>query len=165
MSTPRTVTQAKRVRLAFIKCLYSTANRLMKQPEPLLNAGLLTFHDAVELFLQLACEHLDVDIGKGIVHFPQYWDFVNPKLKAVLPQREAMRKLNSARNTLKHSGNFVSRHTLEDLASSVETFFEQATPLVFSLSFDSVSLIDLVTSESRIFCRGAQDSATNIHLS
>jgi len=47
-------------RLAFIKYLYKLAVDQSRRPEPLCSASILTFHDAVELFLQLASEHLDV---------------------------------------------------------------------------------------------------------
>jgi hypothetical protein len=38
-------------RLAFIKYLYAVAIEQSKRPEPLCSASILTFHDAIELFL------------------------------------------------------------------------------------------------------------------
>jgi hypothetical protein len=134
-------------RLAFVKYPLSLGNNLVKQPEPLASAALLNFHDAVEFFLQLASEHLD--IGKNKIEFLEYWDLLNVKLASPgLPQREAMRRLNKARVALKHHGTHPSRMDVDDFAATVNRFFETSTPIVFGVSLDSVSLLDFVTCEA-----------------
>ena len=83
-------------RLAFIKYLYAVAIEQSKRPEPLCSASILTFHDAIELFLRLASEHKNV--GKKELTFMDYWNILDPKLPAGYPtQKESMRRLNSAR--------------------------------------------------------------------
>lgn len=79
-------------RLAFIKYLYRVAVEQSQKSEPLCAASVLFFHDAVELFLQLASEHLD--IGKEGLKFMEYWDLISKKLGIELSQKESMRRLN-----------------------------------------------------------------------
>lgn len=94
-------------RLAFIKYLYKLAVDQSKRPEPLCSASILTFHDAIELFLQLASEHLNV--GKQQPSFMEYWDLISQKLSnQELTQKESMRRLNRARVALKHHGTLPS---------------------------------------------------------
>ncbi|MGH7409402.1 MAG: hypothetical protein ACREKF_15530 [Candidatus Methylomirabilales bacterium] len=134
-------------RLAFVKYLLSLAGSHLKQPEPLACAALLMFHDATELFLQLASEHLDV--GKPNLSFMEYWDLISPKLSPDgLPQRESLRRMNKARVALKHYGMMPSRLDLDNFAVSVSRFFEQSTPLVFGVALDSISLLDFIASQS-----------------
>jgi hypothetical protein len=82
------VTLEESRRLAFSKYLLTLANAQSKQPEPLASAALLGFHDAIEFFLQVASEKLNV--GKPKIEFLEYWDLIAPKLAPnELPQREA----------------------------------------------------------------------------
>ncbi len=63
-------------RLAFIRYLYGDAVRQSQLPEPMCAASVLTFHDAAELFLVLACEHKDV--GNTNLKFAAYWEEYKP---------------------------------------------------------------------------------------
>jgi hypothetical protein len=54
------ITPEKTRRLAFVKYLLRLANGQVKQAEPLASAAVLMFHDAAELFLDLAAEHLNL---------------------------------------------------------------------------------------------------------
>jgi hypothetical protein len=47
-------------RLAFVRYLYGVAVQQSRYPEPLYGTSILTFHDSIELFLQLASEYLNV---------------------------------------------------------------------------------------------------------
>ncbi|HBX87013.1 MAG TPA: hypothetical protein DEG09_00170 [Marinilabiliaceae bacterium] len=90
-------------RLAFIKYLYTVAVEQSKQPEPLSSSSILSFHNSIELFLQLASEYLDV--GSKSPGFMDYWELLEPKLtEGGLTQKESMRRLNKARVALKHHG-------------------------------------------------------------
>jgi len=130
-------------RLAFIKYMYKVAVELSERPEPLCSASILTFHDAIELFLQLASERLDV--SKKDISFMAYWDLLSPKLpNSGLTQKESMRKLNDARKSLKHYGTSSSKLAIEAFRASATNFFEENTPLVFGVVFSDISLIELV---------------------
>lgn len=94
-------------RLSFAKYLYTLAIEQSRLPEIQAAASVLTFHDSIEFFLQIASEHLNA--GKGQPSFLDYWDILSPKITgAGLPQKESMRRLNKARVSLKHSGTFPS---------------------------------------------------------
>ncbi len=143
-------------RLSFVRYIYGVAVEQSRQPEPLAATAILTFHDAVELFLQLASEHLNV--GKHKIEFMQYWDVIDPELYPNrLSQKESMRRLNGARVSLKHHGTLPSHLAIEQFRASVGNFFQDNARLVFSINFDELSLVDLVTYESaRLSLRNAE---------
>ncbi len=144
-------------RLAFIKYLYQTGVSQSRAPTPLNCASILMMHDAVELFLQLASEHLNA--GAKRLTFMDYWKILNEKLSDnSLGQEESMRRLNSARVALKHHGTFPSDLDIEAFRTRTASFFEDNTPLVFGTTLNEVSLIDFVNPESsRERLKEAQD--------
>lgn len=116
-------------RLAFIRYLATVGRSQLQLPEPAAASALLTFHDAIELFLQLAAEHLHVQIRYPKDHFVDYW----PKLAdagAAIPFSEAMKRLNDARVSLKHRGVLPRRSDLVDFGAIVPDFLRRATQLV-----------------------------------
>lgn len=134
-------------RLAFIKYLYQTSVSQSRAPSPLSCASLLTMHDAVELFLQLSSEHLNV--GTGHPGFMDYWDILNSKVAPKeLEQKESMRRLNKARVALKHHGTFPSNLDIESFRASTTNFFQDNTPLVFGVALNDISLIEFVNPDS-----------------
>src|SRR5436309_12583636 len=64
-------------RLAFIRYLYTVGLQQSGQPEPLNSSAILTLHDSVELFLQLASEFLNAH-PKANQDFNGYWDILRP---------------------------------------------------------------------------------------
>jgi len=133
-------------RLAFIRYLYQTSISQSYGPEPLSCASILTMHDSVELFLQLASEHLNA--GSGQPNFMDYWDILAKKLGRELEQKESMRRLNKSRVSLKHNGTFPSQLDIESFRGSVTSFFNDNTPMVFGIPIADVSLIEYVNPES-----------------
>lgn len=131
-------------RLAFIKHLLGMAVSQSRAPEPLSSASLLTFHDAVELFLQLASEHLNA--GGERLNFMEYWGAIKQSGKE-LSQQESMRRLNKARVALKHHGNLPSRLDIEAFRASATSFFEENTPNIFGITLSEVSLVEFVQPE------------------
>jgi hypothetical protein len=152
-----TLDQTTVKRLAFIKYLYQTAISQSSAPAPLNCASLLTMHDAVELFLQLASEHLNA--GAGQPAFMDYWDILNKRLAPKeLEQKESMRRLNKARVALKHHGTFPSDLDIESFRANTISFFQDNTPLIFAITLDAVSLIEFVNPDlSRQKLKEAQD--------
>jgi hypothetical protein len=53
-------------RLALIRFLYTEGLEEVARPAPLSSRALLSFHDAVEMFLLLAAEHLNVNLPRGV---------------------------------------------------------------------------------------------------
>ncbi|MEK7882968.1 hypothetical protein [Methyloversatilis sp. NSM2] len=134
-------------RLAFIKYLYSIGTEQSKSQDLYSAASILTFHDAVELFLQLSSEYLDAGESK---EFLGYWAIISNKLPegVELPQRESMRRLNKARIALKHHGNLPSSHDIDAFRYITENFFIESAKVVFSLSFDEISLVEFIRPDS-----------------
>jgi hypothetical protein len=134
-------------RLAFIKYMFHVAVEQSYAPEPLSSISVLTFHDAIELFLQLASECHDA--GRSYVRFMEYWELISGKLpEDELKQKESMRRLNKARVNLKHHGTRPSRLDIEAFRASAINFFEDNTPIVFGIPFSEISLSDFVQPES-----------------
>jgi hypothetical protein len=131
-------------RLALIKFLFMRAVELSKQAEPARGLAVLGFHDAVELTLHLACEHLQVVVPPK-TEFGQYWKLL--AAKGPVTQEGAMARLNRARVALKHHGNLPSSLDVESFRATANEFFQENCPTLFGQSFDSVSLIDLVACE------------------
>jgi len=135
-------------RLAFIKNLYNVGVEQSRKAEPFCWASVLTFHDALELFLALASEFLDLGKRLKDISFMEYWPLISKKLvekgKGELTHKISMEKLNKARVDFKHYGNPPSKSTIEDFRESVRSFFQENTPLVFDVKFSDISLIELV---------------------
>lgn len=134
-------------RLAFVKYLYSVGITQCRAPEPLASAGLLALHDAVELFLQLAVEHLNVT--EKIVELKNYWGPISAKLSGNQPlsQQTSMQRLNRARVALKHHGTHPSKLDLDAFRATTEAFFSENCPLVFNVTFDEISMSEFVHPE------------------
>ncbi len=144
--TPAPATADELGRLAFIKYVFSLALTQAKQPEPLSNVALLLLHDSIEAFLQLACARLGLKVGDD--KFMPLCGAVDAKLREqseVLPEIGRMPALNSARGALKHKGVFPSARELERHVQMAIRFFDQASPMIFAVSFDRISMADLVT--------------------
>jgi len=147
-------------RLAFIRYLYQTGVSQSHAPTPLKCASLLVMHDAVELWLQLACEQWNIGPRPATkqIHFMEYWDLLGPKLRPQeLSQRESMLRLNGARVALKHHGTFPSDLDVEAFRANTTSFFQENTPIVFGVNLDEVSLVEYVNPEaSRALLKDAQ---------
>ena len=137
-------------RLVFVKYLYTVAVEQTERPEPMCYVSTLTFHDAIELFLQLSCEHLNVS-KKGI-NFMEYWDLLNPRIAQIstgqeLTQKESVRRLNDARVALKHHGTWPNRLDIEAHRATATSFLSENTAIIFAIDFSSISLIEIVQDE------------------
>jgi hypothetical protein len=153
-------------RLALVKYYLEPGTQQAKHPEPLSSVAILLLHDATELFVQLAAEHLNAKTSKN-TEFIGYWDAIATALGAnELPKREAMKRMNAARVALKHAGTLPAHREISGFASMVNDFFDESTPLVFGVNLDSVSLCDLVICEPvRSGLKRAEDARKNGNLS
>jgi hypothetical protein len=140
--TPTTVR-----RLAFIRFLYGQGLDQARRPQPLAATALLCFHDAVEMFLLLAAEHLNVGLDKN-TNFDGYWTQIAARAGVELPSRNAMRRMNNSRVNFKHHGSIPSATDLDQFRADVTTFFADATHAVFAADFDSLDMADLVTQQA-----------------
>jgi len=135
-------------RLAFIRYMYQLGEDQSRQPEPYSSVSALTFHDAVDLFLQLAAEHLDVSTN-NVFGFMAYWEPLKQKVGGDgLSQKQAMANFNKARVGLKHSGIRPSKEDIVGYRVSVALFFRENTPTVFGIEFADATLINFVKPDS-----------------
>lgn len=141
MALPLTADRVKR--LAFVRSLMFDAVRQLNQPEPFDAAALLSLHDALELFIGLFCNQLDLKPQDELM---QQWEALRSHVEEPLPYREDVRKLSRARAQLKHHGVFPSRLDLEWFRDVTERFLAQACPQVFGVELRTVSLVDLIAS-------------------
>jgi hypothetical protein len=146
-----TLDKVKMQRLAFVKYLYTVAVEQTNRPEPMCYASILTFHDAIELFLQLSSE--EFDISKEDIPLMAYWDALNSKIAEIAPgqeltQKESVRRLNKARRELKHHGTWPNKLDIEAHRATATAFFSENTTTIFAIDFSSISLVEIVQNEN-----------------
>lgn len=138
-------------RLSIAKYLFQLGWNQSQQPESIAFSSILSFHDAIEIFLKLAAEK--ENIKSENFRFLEYWDKIS-----TLTLKESMRHLNERRVNLKHKGILPAKQDLEISRVNVTDFFNQNTQNVFGISFPEVSLINLVSYASvRSFLELAQN--------
>src|SRR5579859_4004259 len=138
--------EAKMHRLAMIQYTYLMAVDQSHKPEPLNMVSILLFHDAAELFLALASEHLDA--GKTGRGFLEYWEPINQKLPSKdFGHKDSMTRLNAARSNWKHHGIRLPVTEIEDFRTQVAALFRDNTLKVFGLAFEDISMTTLVQTE------------------
>ncbi|HTA77248.1 MAG TPA: hypothetical protein VK791_08835 [bacterium] len=136
-------------RLAFIKYLFGLANDQVVSPHPLNAVSILTMHDSVELFLELAARHLDVEKpNKQEIFFIQYFELINKKMTEVKLSRQIdIGRLNKQRVGLKHDGIIPSESDIKEDHEIVISFFRENCKEVFGVEFNDVSMTHLVMDE------------------
>ena len=100
-------------------------------------ATILTFHDSVELFLQLVAEYVNLKERIRDIHFMEYWALLDPCLKVMgkpeLTQKISMERLNKARVDFKHYGNPPSKNAITgDFQVNTQNLFEENSLAIFN---------------------------------
>jgi hypothetical protein len=81
-------------RLAFVRYLYGLGVDQSHKPEPFAAVAVLTFHDACEMFLQIAAEHNGVTFPKQrSPDFLEYWLLFEQQGKLQLTSKASMGRL------------------------------------------------------------------------
>jgi hypothetical protein len=126
-----------------------TLQRAQEQAEladPLHAPALLLLHDAAELFLVLAAQACNAAV-KSSMEFLAYWDLLDAALAPdQLGHKADMTVINKARGGLKHSGVIPSKAEIQRFATMTRAFLEDATQVVFGVTLDQATLVDLVPS-------------------
>jgi hypothetical protein len=133
-------------RLALIKYLFDKAVEQSRMPGPMGVFSLLTFQDSVELFLGLACESHGINVTKK-TPFMDHWNLlknVTPSIK--LTQEATMERMNNARVSLKHHGQFPTKFDIEIHRASTQNFFQDNSRIVFGIDFQSISMVEVVAN-------------------
>ena len=146
-------------RLAFVRFMYNQGLEQVRRPQPFATTALLFFHNAAEMFLGLAADHLGVNLSPN-VNFDGYFAEIKQGAGVELPSRHPMRRMNRSRVNLKHHGLFPSSTDLEQFKGDVTTFLTDATKMVFKVDFLSLDMIDLVTQPDALsLLRSAETQA------
>ncbi len=164
MTTKLTSDQMKR--LAYIKYLYKFGVELSKKMKPLRCFSILTFHDAVELFLRLGLEVHEEILEKTKDFNPKKNESILESLLRrfeegglTLPYKEGIKKLNIIRNNLKHSGILPSDDDIEKCRLDVSRFFEENTPKLFNIEFSEITLSEIIANDkARKYLKKAESS-------
>ena len=127
-------------RLSVIKLLYKQGLEQSRQSEATSFFSILSFHDSIEMFLKLAAEHKGISTDN--LSFLAHWDKM-PELTL----KESIKNLNVRRVNIKHRGLAPAKVEIEASRVNATDFFEQNTPIIFGISFDKISLFELITFE------------------
>ena len=134
---PKTVEQ-----LAHVRLLHQQGNEQSRRPEPLSAPAILSFHDAVEMFYVVACDHLGIPASVD-TKFNQYWTMIQAKVTSLV-QRRGLEMLNRARNDYKHNFQIPGARRIHDARDVVNEFLVASTPVIFGVDYSSVSMVDVV---------------------
>lgn len=143
-------------RLAYIKLLYRIGVEQSKQAEALAFTSILTIHDTIDWFMTLAClknsitekqkvqailEQNPKRQGKANVYLMDYFTIL-----PILKHETDVNNINTLRNNLKHEFILPSQLGISETVNTARVFFEDNTKLIFSLDFNEISIIDVISS-------------------
>ncbi|MFB9830808.1 hypothetical protein [Actinoallomurus acaciae] len=135
-------------RLAFVRLLHQQAAEQSRLPPPMNFMCVLMYHDAVELFLLLAGEHLGANIPEKGNFTQRYFDNINRELNGTeLSGRKGVGRLTDQRNAFKHANTWPGPTGIEQFRADAAAFFEDNTPKVFGVEFAKIEMADVVPQE------------------
>ncbi|MFF8940372.1 hypothetical protein ACF08O_37845 [Streptomyces paradoxus] len=133
--------------LAFIRLLHRQGMEQAHLPEPLSFTSVLTFHDAVELFLIVTAEHLGAVVKDRDPFIKRFFEGLHPSNfpgGVELQGQYGVKRLNDLRNGFKHTAGFPGPNAVMDAQADTAHFFEGNTPIVFGLPFGDIDLAEVV---------------------
>jgi|GEM_PF-5037572 len=131
-------------RLICAKYMFQRGNELFERGGTFSEGlAVLLFQDAVEMCLRAIAEHHHCSIVEKTA-FNQIIDEIDKAGKGVLTHRTALNQLNRARVNFKHFGLQTKHEDVVKFRRDLEAFFPAALSTFLDLSYDSISLIDLV---------------------
>jgi hypothetical protein len=144
---PINATSEQMTRLSLVGYLLRDAQEKATRPPPLCSLSLLSMHDAIEMFLDVAAEAVSAPISKRR-DFKEYWQvFSNLDPPISLPMQRSMEKLNMARVGLKHHGHRTTADQINNHLIAAKSFLDEATNLCFGVSLSEISLVELIKSD------------------
>lgn len=132
-------------RLSFVNYVHNLADRQSRLKGPRGAPSILLYHDAVDLWLQLAAEYLKIDYNR--LGFERILGKVSEQLREQgkeFQYRRQMITLNDTRNALKHHGIWPDHHSIETTRVHVAGFLAENTLILFEEDYDHLSLLSLV---------------------
>jgi hypothetical protein len=105
--------------------------------------SLLLMHDAIEMLMIAVLDHLKI-AARPKREFMDFWNDVKQAGFKEPSDFIPMQSLNKLRVGLKHNGNLPNPPQVKELTTRTEGFFDNVLSSYCSISYESVSLIDLV---------------------
>jgi hypothetical protein len=138
-------------RLSIIKHLFRLGEQQSQLPESIAYSSVLLFHDAIDMFNQLAAEikgktekeRKAITNGRSNLFMMEYFSLI-PELTL----EPSVKRINDRRNSLKHNGQIPSKIDVEESKVIANLFFEQNTPIIFGVEFKNISLHSLIQNDS-----------------
>jgi hypothetical protein len=135
--------------LLLAKRLFLIGSEYTDKDDPV-SAGIAIslFQDSVEIFIWSLLKHLDAE-AKENTSFISFFDLVinarNNKNNQSLPFKAKMIEMNKSRVGFKHYGNLPDASEAIKFSAYTEEFLILSFSEFYSLEFDSLSIVDLVT--------------------
>jgi hypothetical protein len=133
--------------LAFIRLLHRQGIEQSLLPEPLSFTSVLTFHDAVELFLIVTAEHLGAVVKDRDPFIKRFFEGLHPSNfpgGVELQGQYGIKRLNDLRNGFKHTAGFPGTNAIADVKADTAHFFLENTPRVVGFAFEDIVLAEVV---------------------
>jgi len=131
-------------RLITARYLLMSARSTLVRPGPFFaGRATLQLHDATEMFLRIAAEHLHSQV-KRQTSFELLVEAVAAAAPCPLSHRTALNQLNEARVAFKHFGLEPKTEDVGKLLADMETFFPQTCQVILGVDLSSASLRSLV---------------------
>lgn len=136
-------------RLAYIKYLYKVGIEQSKQSDTISYVAVLSFHDSIDWFMNLACLKLGITekdkkriAGKQLIALMDYFVVI-----PTLTLGASVEKINNRRNNLKHHFQIPAQVEVEECKGIATVFFDENTKAIFGCNFSDISIIDLIEHE------------------
>jgi hypothetical protein len=143
---PHPLTRDLNRRLAFVRYLYGLGLDQSHKPEPFAAVAVLTFHDACEMFLQIAAEHNGVTPSKRS-DFLDYWTLFEQQAQLQVTSKVSMDRLNRARVNLKHGGMLPAHNEIAGFRAAVTSFLDDNALPLLGVNLNDVSLTSMVKAD------------------
>jgi hypothetical protein len=143
---PQPLTRDLNRRLAFVRYLYGLGVDQSHKPEPFAAVAVLTFHDACEMFLQIAAEHNGITPSRRS-DFLDYWTLFEQQAQLQVTSKVSMDRLNRARVNLKHGGVLPAHQEIAGFRAAVTGFLEDNALLLLGVNLNDVSLTSMIRSD------------------
>lgn len=121
------------------------------------SVALLLMHDAVELLMLAALDHVQAPANKRR-EFLDFWPEIKKMGLPEAPDFIPMDSLNRLRVALKHSGIIPNFDNVRGLFPRTKGFFENVLKLYCSINYEEVALFEAIPNEEvKTFIRSAQN--------
>jgi hypothetical protein len=145
---PPPLTRDLNRRLAFVRYLYGLGVDQSHKPEPFAAVAVLTFHDACEMFLQIAAEHNSVASDKQrSPDFLEYWPLFEKQAQLQVASKASMIRLNRVRGNLKHGGVLPAHNEIAGFRTAVTSFLDDNSLSLLGVNLNDVSLTSMIRSD------------------